>query len=301
MKGNPTHGQSHTRLYRCWADMKNRCLCKTSKWYDHYGGRGITVCDEWMRFEPFAEWAYSNGYSDDLTIDRIDNDKGYYPENCRWATQHEQSMNKSHLESKTGYVGVRKRTDNSFIAEVTRFGKYHYIGSFPTPELANEAREKFLKEDFFVLYEDSRQQKGKHKNIHEYCMQNGIEIIRQALNVGDYQIAGKGGIAVDTKQGIPEIASNCFQEHVRFRSECERAQHCGIKLVVLIEEVPPGGDLAAWRSPLDRWGKPRYLFDPGRLKKAMETMTERYGVTFRFCDGRSTGRVLMEILKGEGI
>ena len=151
-----------------------------------------------------------------------------------------------------------------------------------------------------TLFEDSRQQKGKHKNIHAYCDQQGIRLVRQALNVGDYQIAGKGDVVVDTKYGIPEIASCCFQEHERFRPECLRAQDYGIKLVVLIEEVPPGGDLAAWRSPLDRWGKPRFLFDPGRLKKVMETMTERYGVTFRFCDGRSTGRVLMEILKGEG-
>jgi hypothetical protein len=150
-----------------------------------------------------------------------------------------------------------------------------------------------------VLYEDSRQQKGKHKNIAAYCRQQGIEIIRQALNVGDYQIAGKGDISVDTKYGIPELASNCFQEHERFRDECQRAQRCGIKLIVLIEEVPPDGELSKWQSPLDRYGKRRYLFDPARLEKVMQTMTERYGVQFRFCDGRSTGKVLLEYLKGE--
>ena len=150
-----------------------------------------------------------------------------------------------------------------------------------------------------TLFEDSRQQKGKHRNIHAYCDQQGIRLVRQALNVGDYQIAGKGDVVVDTKYGIPEIASCCFQEHERFRAECQRAQEYGIRLIILIEEVPPDGDLSKWRSPLDRKGKPRFLFDPGRLKKVMETMEERYGVTFRFCDGRSTGRLLMEYLKGE--
>ena len=150
-----------------------------------------------------------------------------------------------------------------------------------------------------MIYEDSRQQKGKHKNIHAYCQQQGIEIIRQALNVGDYQIAGNGDISVDTKMGVPELASNCFQEHVRFREECERAQRCGIKLIVLIEEMPPGGDVSKWRSPLDRYGRPKFQFNPETLSKVMNTMTERYGVQFRFCDGRSTGKELIEYLKGE--
>ena len=150
-----------------------------------------------------------------------------------------------------------------------------------------------------VLYEDTRQQADKHRNVHAYCEQQGIEIIRQALNVGDYQIAGKGDISVDTKMGVPELASNCFQEHERFRDELERAQRCGIQLIVLTEEVLPGGLLENWRSPLGRDGKPRYLFNPATLKKAMLTMQEKYGVKFRFCDGRSTGKQLIEYLKGE--
>ena len=150
-----------------------------------------------------------------------------------------------------------------------------------------------------VLYEDTRQQAGKHRNIHAYCEQAGIEIIRQALNVGDYQIAGKGDISVDTKQDVPELAGNVFQEHERFRDECERAQRCGIQLIILIEEVLPGGRLDNWRSPLGRDGNPKYKFDPAILRKAMMTMQDKYGVKFRFCDGRSTGKVLMEYLKGE--
>jgi hypothetical protein len=176
-----------------------------------------------------------------------------------------------------------------------------YEGSDGGPEERDEGckGETALGSGLLIIYEDSRQQKGKHRNIEAYCRQQGIEIIRQALNVGDYQIAGKGDISVDTKAGVPELASNCFQEHERFRDECQRAQRCGIRLIVLVEEVPPEGDLALWQSPLDRQGRPKYRFDPVTLKKAMETMTERYGVQFRFCDGRSTGKRLIEYLKGE--
>lgn len=150
-----------------------------------------------------------------------------------------------------------------------------------------------------VLYEDTRQQPGKHRNIHAYCEQHGIEIIRQALNVGDYQIAGKGDICVDTKQDVRELAMDIFQDHDRFRAECERAQRCDIRLIVLVEEVLPGGRLDKWRSPIGRDGLPKYRFDPAVLRKAMYTMQDKYGVRFRFCDGRSTGKVLIEYLRGE--
>jgi len=161
------------------------------------------------------------------------------------------------------------------------------------------------RQTLLTLLEDSRQQKGKHKNIEAYCRQAGINIVRTKLLVGDYMLSGpgyggiKGDISCDSKMGIPEIASNCLQEHLRFREECIRAQQLGIRLVILIEEVPPGGDVAQWHSPLDRYGRPKYQFNPVTLKKVMETMTERYGVQFRFCDGRSTGKVLIEYLKGE--
>ena len=144
-----------------------------------------------------------------------------------------------------------------------------------------------------VLYEDTRQQAGKHKNIHAYCEQVGIKIIRQALNVGDYQIAGKGDISVDTKQDVLELAGNVFQDHKRFKAECMRAQECGIQLIILIEEQLPGGRLVNWRPSV---GNVR--FDPATLRKAMITMQHEYGVKFRFCDGRSTGKQLIEYLTG---
>lgn len=156
-----------------------------------------------------------------------------------------------------------------------------------------------------VLLEDSRNQIGKHKNIADYCKKNGIIIRRSKLYVGDYQLPNDSHISVDTKQDVLEVASNVFQEHRRFREECVRAQEAGITLIVLVEEELPDGRLDHWVSPVwhtqtkyHKYGEPVSRVDPVRLRKAMYTMQDEYGVKFRFCSKRDAGQRLIEYLTG---
>lgn len=93
-KVNKTHGKTNTRLYGVWCYMKRRCYNKNCKDYKNYGARGIKVCDEWKDdFMSFYNWSMSHGYSDTLTIDRVDVNENYEPSNCQWATIKQQNRN----------------------------------------------------------------------------------------------------------------------------------------------------------------------------------------------------------------
>jgi hypothetical protein len=93
--GSAPHGGTGTRLYKRWADMRNRCLYEKHSKYHRYGGRGITVCEEWItNFAAFRDWALASGYASDLEIDRIDNNGHYTPRNCRWVTHEKNCRNR---------------------------------------------------------------------------------------------------------------------------------------------------------------------------------------------------------------
>lgn len=105
---NHTHGEAGTRLYRIWSNMLSRTSNPRVPCYKNYGGRGISVCPEWRdHFEAFRDWALSAGYTDELSIDRIDNDSGYSPSNCRWVSMNVQFNNRGNNRRLT-HGGVTK-------------------------------------------------------------------------------------------------------------------------------------------------------------------------------------------------
>lgn len=142
------HGDRKTRLYKTWCSMKERCNNPHNKSYKNYGGKGIKVCKEWNdSYEVFKKWALDSGYEDNLTIDRIDFNNEYSPNNCRWATIKEQNRNYSRnnfvifndkkmclmeLSEKTGinYSTILwryKNNRNKFIEGIKEFGKIECI------------------------------------------------------------------------------------------------------------------------------------------------------------------------------
>lgn len=116
------HGDSAnkcgTRLYRIWRSMKQRCIDRGCPAYKDYGGRGILICEEWFDYTKFKEWALSNGYSEELSIDRIDVNGNYEPSNCRWATRIEQANNKRNNHRIT--IGDRTQTLAQWMRELNK-------------------------------------------------------------------------------------------------------------------------------------------------------------------------------------
>lgn len=139
---------SNQRLHEIYNSMYKRCYTINSKAYKSYGSRGITICDEWLNHPwKFQEWALSNGYNDSLTIDRIDYNKGYYPENCRWVTLEENSKYKSTtkfisvngiLNSATGWdktLNLKNGTINNYCNKNGYIKTAFYISNLLYPNL----------------------------------------------------------------------------------------------------------------------------------------------------------------------
>ena len=130
------HNLSYSRLYPIWKEIKYRTLNPKHKYYNDYGGRGITICEEWKNdFVPFYNWARSNGYEENkgLSIDRIDNNGGYYPENCRWTTKVIQGRNQRiRKNNKSGYKGVNYHKSTGKYQASIGDGKQKYLGIFQT-------------------------------------------------------------------------------------------------------------------------------------------------------------------------
>lgn len=143
------HGESHTRLYIIWSDMLKRCEYEQNDNYERYGKRGIIVCEEWHDYLEFKKWALANGYKDNLTVDRIDGNKGYEPSNCRWITSKQQANNRKtcvYLES------------NGMKMSVTQWAEYLNV---PVDRIRTRLRLGWSVED--ALYLDKSTTKYKNR------------------------------------------------------------------------------------------------------------------------------------------
>ena len=131
------HNQRHTKIYEVWKTLKQRCFNPTNISYKNYGGRGITICEDWKNnFSSFYEWSMKNGYKEGLSIDRIDNNGNYCPENCRWTDRKTQANN-----TRTNHF-ITFRNQTKTIAEWSRHFNLPYSNIFAKLQKNNYDGEK---------------------------------------------------------------------------------------------------------------------------------------------------------------
>lgn len=151
-----------------------------------------------------------------------------------------------------------------------------------------------------TILEDTRQQRGKHEKKHEFFQAFGTEVVRCKIPFGDY--APVPPVSIDTKASMDEIAGNIGgREHKRFIDECKAARAAGCRLIILVENNLGITDI----SQVHTWVNPRAIYSPNciqgpRLQKAMETISERYDVTFLFCRPEDAGKIIMGVLERYG-
>ena len=177
---NRKHGESRLPLYSCWRNMVKRCTDSHNRQFPNYGGRGITVCDEWRNsYEEFRDWALQNGYSPNLQIDRIDNDMGYSPINCRFVNKVTNANNKSNNRVET-YSGVTDTLANlcrAFGANYRNVSSRLRLGYSIEEAFERPYRKQEIK-DLSV--------NGVTRPIGEWCREYGIpaNVVRERIRRG---------------------------------------------------------------------------------------------------------------------
>ena len=147
-KNLTTHGLGYHRFFFIWNAMKSRCYNPKYKQYEEYGGRGITICEEWLDIKNFLDWCETtHPNTEGVSLDRIDNDKGYSPENCRWADKTTQAINQRIMKNNTsGYVGITSK-GTKWVARIAIKNKRVCLGTFLTIEEAVLARDNYIIEN----------------------------------------------------------------------------------------------------------------------------------------------------------
>lgn len=148
-----------------------------------------------------------------------------------------------------------------------------------------------------VIVRDTRDKASKHKNVDEYLIAQGHQVVRSKLYVGDVTLLNNQSVCIDLKRNLAEVVLNVCQQHDRFVREINRANDAGIKLLFLIEH---GGSIKTL-DDVREWVNPRLKESPlavsgERLYRIMYTMQQRYGIEWHFCDKRCTGKKVIELL-----
>ena len=147
-----------------------------------------------------------------------------------------------------------------------------------------------------VIQEDTRQQAGKHDIKHKWFEGHGVHLLRSKIPFGDYCLPP--AVSIDTKENMDEIANNiCGKAHKRFINECKAAKEAGCQLIILVENDLGISDI----SQVHEWQNPRVIYSPNcvqgeRLQRAMQTISERYGVRFEFCKPSESAEKILKIL-----
>lgn len=150
-----------------------------------------------------------------------------------------------------------------------------------------------------IFVHDTRDKISKHKNVDDFLTSQGHKIVRSKLYVGDITLLSDQSVCIDLKRNLQELVGNVCQQHKRFTAELHRAREAGIKMVILVEHggrIQTLDDVKSWKNPRLRVSPLAMSGD--RLYKVLATLSKRYNVGFEFCDKRSTGRRIVEILGG---
>lgn len=151
------HGDTGKSLHNVWIAMRQRCSNPNNAAYSLYGGRGIQVCPEWNDYTLFKEWALNNAYEEGLYLDKINNDLGYFPENCRWVTSQTNSRNiRKNPNSSSKYKGIHyNKRRSAWTASITVANRKKWIGDFKNEQDAVNARKQYIKDNKLIGFPEN--------------------------------------------------------------------------------------------------------------------------------------------------
>lgn len=201
------HQTGERRMKDIWRGMKRRCFNKACGRYKDYGGRGITICDEWLDYEVWKQWALTHGYTDELTIERIDNDGNYCPENCKWITRSEQRRNNRQL-IKVEYKGKTWILKDLCDAYGLGYSRTHQRIKYRGWSVERAVEEK-------SLMEDSLMSKCKKAGINYVTVRDRIRKLgwteEEALSIPS---SGRGTIYLNPRKRCNRNCKRCGKEFI---------------------------------------------------------------------------------------